>query len=567
MADTFTTNLNLTKPEVGASTDTWGGKINTDLDTVDAIFSLSGTAVDMGQVDFGGAVVVKGANPSLTIGDAGAEDTKLVFDGNAQDYYVGLDDSADSLVIGLGSAVGVTPAMTINSSQEVTFAQNITGTLATAAQTNITSVGTLTNFRSTGIDDNADSLAITIDSNENVGIGQTNPDYQLSIGDGTGTLQTLNIKSTDASQTRIFFSDASNNAQGRFTYDHSNDSLQIATNDIERMRIDSSGKVGIGTSAPTRQLVVSNGNANGIEIDSNITGESEIISFNRSSSSFTDLNFRANSYYFRDGNVGILTDSPANNLHVGIDNGGEGILVKSTGDHSGVLQFNTNRSNSNRVLGQLLGTWNGTDVCDIQLKSGDDSTNKDDGQITFSTNTGTGISEKMRLLANGRFLINTTSAIGAGNNGGGLDVFAVGGGPHVMNLKNSDTSGGANQIRFIDGSGDVCGEINSNATNNTTSYGTSSDGRYKDVIGEARGLEIINSLNPVKFTWKSSGKEDEGLIAQEVLEIVPYAITGSEETKYMMDYSKLVTPLVKAIQEQQEQIDALQSEINILKGE
>ena len=59
----------------------------------------------------------------------------------------------------------------------------------------------------------------------------------------------------------------------------------------------------------------------------------------------------------------------------------------------------------------------------------------------------------------------------------------------------------------------------------------------------------------------------DGLIAQEVLEIVPNAITGGEETKYMMDYSKLVTPLIKAIQEQQEQIDALQSEINILKGE
>ena len=47
MADTFTTNLNLTKPEVGASTDTWGGKINADLDAVDAIFSATGTSVAM----------------------------------------------------------------------------------------------------------------------------------------------------------------------------------------------------------------------------------------------------------------------------------------------------------------------------------------------------------------------------------------------------------------------------------------------------------------------------------------------------------------------------------------
>ena len=61
---------------------------------------------------------------SVTIGDAAAVDTKLVFDGNAQDYYVGLDDSADTLAIGLGSTVGTTPAITINSSQVATFAQN-----------------------------------------------------------------------------------------------------------------------------------------------------------------------------------------------------------------------------------------------------------------------------------------------------------------------------------------------------------------------------------------------------------------------------------------------------------
>ena len=62
----------------------------------------------------GNALVVGGTAPSVTIGDAGAEDTKLVFDGNAQDYHIGLDDSADSLVIGLGSSLGTTTHMSFD---------------------------------------------------------------------------------------------------------------------------------------------------------------------------------------------------------------------------------------------------------------------------------------------------------------------------------------------------------------------------------------------------------------------------------------------------------------------
>ena len=85
-----------------------------DAQTFSGGLTSSGTTTVSGALTASGGATISGTTPTLTIGDAGAEDTKIVFDGNAQDYHIGLDDSSDDLVIGLGSTLGTTSYLNID---------------------------------------------------------------------------------------------------------------------------------------------------------------------------------------------------------------------------------------------------------------------------------------------------------------------------------------------------------------------------------------------------------------------------------------------------------------------
>ena len=94
-------------------------------ETVSAGVSLSGStdntvATVTGSNALAGEAKLLFDPPTLTIGNATAEDTKIVFDGNAQDFHIGLDDSEDSLTIGLGTALGTTAHIVIDENGAVT---------------------------------------------------------------------------------------------------------------------------------------------------------------------------------------------------------------------------------------------------------------------------------------------------------------------------------------------------------------------------------------------------------------------------------------------------------------
>jgi hypothetical protein len=173
--------------------------------------------------------------------------------------------------------------------------------------------------------------------------------------------------------------------------------------------------------------------------------------------------------------------------------------------------------------------------------------------------------ERMRIDSSGALLMGTTSQITSTSE----EVLHIENGDGVGQIVLNNTRSSGNQYMIqIRRLGTLVGSIQ--ATTTATSYVTSSDYRLKEnIVPMEKGLERVNKLKPVKFNWKNDGTISEGFIAHEVQEAGwNEGVIGEKDSEemQMVDYAKLTPLLAKAIQEQQEQIEALQSEINILKG-
>jgi hypothetical protein len=404
---------------------------------------------------------------------------------------------------------------------------------------------------------------MVMDISGNVGIGTTGPVAKLEVLGGNIAIRNSNNTGAIPSSNGFlkFYGD---NQAGDVNYwagiesyrnNYSNDNdlrfyTEFGETPSERMRISSSGNVGIGTTGPQDMLhIYKNGDAYLRTEANNGTGSYRIFQIGTGS----DYNFHIKdatpgqtrdimTALYNTGNVGIGTTNPNKNLEVSQATDGAVIRISSTkndashsiGGVQGSLEFYSAdasvggsssgagvRTSINSVVTSAAGPWN---------------------DLTFNT-TGTDGSnvERMRILNNGNVGIGTTDP---------LEKLHV-----VGNIRNSALAGTGNRAVYSDASG--------NFTN------TSSDIRLKTNIENLSDrLDILGTLGRLRgiyYNWDTSNRAVQGLgtqkeigmAAQEVQAVLP-ELVGENASGYLsLDYPKMTAYLVEVAKAQQKEIESL----------
>jgi len=535
------------------------------------------------------------------------------------DFYVYNAENSNTVLYTNGS-----PRMTINSSGNVGIGTNSPSATLTVGAPNASAVSfvsnpvasfgggvafdagsgndvQLINYRTSNMQfGNGGSVDMTIDNSGNVGIGRI-PRTRLEVASGnaggdagldapvlriTNTTPSGDWDSGDLNGKIEFYSDdASGNAPYDTAFIQSEVDIDSGTlpsgalvfgtatynavgGAVERMRIDSSGKVGIGTT-PTAKLDISAGTNLNLGIEqltwNNFSNDGIGITFSRTSSDAdtmalgvadTDkliLSSREGLFFATggastysatlermridsSGNVGIGTTNPSRRLHV-------------------------EYTDSNNITGVYKTST--TVNCVIAFSDGGST------QGEFSTRLGSvgdslafytyGANERMRIHSDGDVsIINGYLYFGAVSN---TSQFVRGGG----------LSG--TQIIVGSASGGFYHQVGGSYYTVTTSGGSTSDETLKEnVTPITSAVDKIKQLNGVYFNFIEEPQDEAnkglqiGVIAQNIEQQFPEIVVTDDDGIKSVRYEKLVAPLIEAFKEQQSTIESLMDSVSALKA-
>ena len=320
------------------------------------------------------------------------------------------------------------------------------------------------------------------------------------------------IKATAANNysAELHLGDVGDTDAGRIQYVNATGSMGIFTENSERVRIDSAGDVGIGTTNPTAKLHIQTGS-----VVTPAAGTDIMVS---DSAASAYINLVSNIY----GTTGLYLGDTAD-----VD-----IASVLYSNYYNAMTFTTNASERMRI----------------------DAT----GDVLIGTTSGGSYGAKLRVAGIAestglRVTSNGNQFLQAGNYGAaGIEL-------------RSYTSYSTNAqliMKFANNSGTEFGSIK--ITGAATSFNTSSDERLKENIRDADDAGAkIDAIKVRQFDWKVGGAhQDYGVIAQELQTVAPEAVSEgyTEDDMMSVDYSKLVPTLVKEIQSLRKRVEELEND-------